>query len=125
MTPALFGLILLSVGLGSCAQLLLKLGVSSTGVREAMAGGPSLQSAFTLFTSPLVIGGLAAYGASAAIWLLVLSKLDLSVAYPFVGLGFIATLLIGWLVLGEPVGALRIGGTLLIACGVILVARSA
>jgi len=63
------------------------------------------------------------YALSAAAWIVVLSKLDLSLAYPFVGLGFVVTFLIGVLLLGEPASAGRLAGTLLIAGGAVLVAR--
>lgn len=125
MRPALLGLTLFAVGLSAGGQLLLKIGASSPNVRAAFAGGFSLASAFTAVTSPLVLTGLAVYGASAVLWLLVLSKLPLSVAYPFVGLGFVVTLLFGWLVLGEQINVLRVAGTLLIVGGVVLVAQSA
>jgi len=55
----------------------------------------------------------------------VLARAPLSLAYPFVGLGFIFTMLAGALVLGEQVTPVRIAGTLLIAAGCVLVARSA
>jgi drug/metabolite transporter (DMT)-like permease len=64
------------------------------------------------------------YVLGAGLWLLVLSKVDVSLAYPFVGLGFIMTMLLGWLFLHEGVGVERIIGTLLIAGGVVLVSRS-
>ena len=48
----------------------------------------------------------------------------LSMAYPFVGLGFVMTMLLGWAFLNEDIGLLRIVGTLLIVAGVVLVSRS-
>ena len=58
-------------------------------------------------------------------WLWVLSKVDLSVAYPFVGLSFLVTMAFGAFLLEESVTPSRIAGTLLIAVGCILVGRSA
>jgi multidrug transporter EmrE-like cation transporter len=69
-----------------------------------------------------VVVGFVLYGASACVWLLVLARVNLSVAYPFVGLGFIATMLLGAFFLGEPLTVWRVIGTLLIALGVVLVA---
>ncbi|UUX96842.1 multidrug efflux SMR transporter [Aquabacterium sp. J223] len=73
---------------------------------------------------PYVVGGLVLYFASALVWLAVLTRVPLSAAYPFVGLGFVLTLLFGWLVLGESPSVARLAGTLLIVAGVVLVGRS-
>lgn len=64
------------------------------------------------------------YSISAIVWLMVLAKLDISLAYPFVGLVFILTMLLGFFVLREPVGIIRIIGTLLVVAGVMLVSRT-
>lgn len=74
---------------------------------------------------PYVIGGLALYAIGAVVWLFVLARVDLSLAYPFVGLGFIVTLVLSHLLLGEAVAVTRIAGTLMIAVGCVLVAHSA
>lgn len=78
-----------------------------------------------LIQSPMVIVGLGLYGVGACLWLFVLGRAPLSLAYPFVGLGFIMTTLAGALYLNEGVSAGRIAGTLLIAVGCVVVARSA
>lgn len=121
MKPALLLLILTSVGMSACAQLLLKTGVASRGADLAASPATSLVA---LLTSPYVVGGLALYGLGAVVWLFVLARLPLTAAYPFVGLGFIMTLVLGMVVLGEVVSPVRIVGTLMIACGCVLVARS-
>jgi multidrug transporter EmrE-like cation transporter len=121
MTPQLLSLILASVGLSAIAQMFLKMGV--TAVRSAEAGGVANTLA-AYATSPYVVLGLGLYGIGAILWLFVLARLPLTVAYPFVGLGFIATMLIGVLALNEAVTPGRVAGTLLIAAGCVLVARS-
>jgi drug/metabolite transporter (DMT)-like permease len=78
-----------------------------------------------MLQSPLVLAGLGLYGIGAVLWLFVLARAPLSLAYPFVGLGFILTMLAGALYLGENVTPMRIAGTLLIAFGCVMVARSA
>jgi len=123
MNPMTIGLVLLSIGLSTAAQILLKLGMN--GVRAAGAAAPGivpqiLAAAF----SPWVIGGLAAYGASAVVWLLVLAKVDVSRAYPCVALGFALTVVVGHFMLGEPVSLMRIVGVAIIMGGVTLVAMS-
>ena len=60
---------------------------------------------------------------SAAIWLLVLARVEVSFAYPFVGIGFIVTMVLGWWLMGDSIGLQRLAGTLLITAGVVLIAR--
>lgn len=122
MTLRLLLLILASVGLSALAQLALKLGTGQLAAQRAGGAGREL---FALVTSPMVIAGLALYGIGAVLWLFVLGRVQLSLAYPFVGLGFILTMLAGAIVLHEPVGAVRVVGTLLIVAGCVLVARTA
>lgn len=121
MTFRLFLLILASVSLSAIAQLALKIGTSAAAGRGQGAG----TEMFGLLQSPPVILGLGLYGLGAMLWLFVLGRAPLSLAYPFVGLGFILTMLAGAMVLGESVGPARIAGTLCIALGCVLVARSA
>lgn len=119
-----FFLVLVAVAMSAGAQLLLKLGMSSPGVKSAFSGGGATEIAVSIATTGNVVAGLFLYGASAVVWLFVLARLDLSLAYPFVGLGFVATMLLGALVLGEQVTWMRIAGTLLICAGCALVART-
>lgn len=121
MTLRLLLLILASVGLSALAQLALKLGADAAraqqrGVSSEIGG---------LLQSPMVFLGLGLYGLGALLWLFVLARAPLSLAYPFVGLGFILTMAAGAFYLGEQVSATRVAGTLLIAAGCVLVARSA
>lgn len=119
-----FVLVLLSVACSAVAQGLLKHGMSQPAVLEAVGAGGLPRIALAVAASPWVAGGLALYALGALLWLAVLARLDLSMAYPFVALGFVLTMLIGALVFNEPVGAARIAGTALIVAGVLVVARS-
>ncbi|MNX53811.1 putative 4-amino-4-deoxy-L-arabinose-phosphoundecaprenol flippase subunit ArnE [compost metagenome] len=117
-------LILASVLVGVFGQLFLKAGVSKLGTigGAAMANLPHLLG--SVATNPLIIAGLACYGLGAAIWIIVLSRVDLSLAYPMLGLGYVFVLLTSWLLFGEAVTPLRWLGALMIVAGVVLVARS-
>jgi multidrug transporter EmrE-like cation transporter len=64
------------------------------------------------------------YGLSAFLWLVVLSRLDLSYAYPFLALNLVLITLVSWIVLGEMIPTLRWLGLGLICLGVVVVARS-
>ncbi|MCW5632882.1 MAG: EamA family transporter [Rubrivivax sp.] len=124
MTLPVFGLILLSIALSALAQVVLKLGMSAAGVSRALADGGAAHVAWAVASEWRVLAGLALYLASAAAWLFVLARLQVSAAYPFVGLGFVLTLLLGWWWLGDTLSAERVLGTLLVAAGVVLIARS-
>jgi|SRR5450631_1661912 drug/metabolite transporter (DMT)-like permease len=115
---------LLCVALTAAAQISLKLGVSSAPLRALLAS--SNASTFisrALFATPVLVG-LALYGVSTVLWLLVLARSDVSFAYPFVSLGFVLTASYGSIALHESMGPARLTGIALIAVGVVFVARS-
>jgi multidrug transporter EmrE-like cation transporter len=125
MNPGSLALALVSVALSALAQIVFKLGVSQPAVQTALAQvgtNPWYRTGTAVLLNPAVLGGFALYGVSAVVWLVVLSKVDVSVAYPFVAMGFIVTMLAGALLFHEPVGLLRVIGTLLVCAGVVLVA---
>ncbi|MDB5712832.1 MAG: hypothetical protein JWO15_229 [Sphingomonadales bacterium] len=122
MTLRLFFLILASVSLSALAQLALKIGANAAAQARSSGVGGEVGG---LIQSPMVIVGLGLYGVGACLWLFVLGRAPLSLAYPFVGIGFILTTLAGALVLNENVSMTRIAGTLMIAIGCVVVARSA
>jgi multidrug transporter EmrE-like cation transporter len=120
----IIALILVSVSLSAIAQLVLKLGMSGARVQSTLGGDSVVDSLMTVMTDGRVLLGLFIYGVGVILWLWVLSQTDLSFAYPFVGIGFILTMLFGAVFLSEPVGITRISGTLLIVAGVVLVSQS-
>ena len=124
MSFLVLSLILLTVFASACAQLVLKLGVADQKMQAAMQSG-LLDTVFAAALSPFIWFGLIIYALSVALWLWVLSKVDLSVAYPFVGIGFVVTMLFGILLLNENVTPMRIVGTILIVGGCVLVGKSA
>lgn len=112
------GFILLSISLAVMGQVFLKIGMSS------LKAQPAVTLIVKGLTTPLVLLGLFLYVLSALIWLIVLSRTELSFAYPFIGLSYILILIISWLFLGEDVRLIRWLGTLIICLGVILISRS-
>ena len=89
---------------------------------DASAAGP-LTALGSAFTQPYVLLGLGLYGLGAMVWMLVLAKLDVSVAYPFVALGFVVVMVLGAIVFGEPITNAKLLGTALVGVGVWLIAR--
>lgn len=122
MTARLFLLILASVSLSALAQLALKVGTTSAASGRSAGIGGEIGG---LVQSPMILLGLCLYSVGALLWLFVLGRAPLSLAYPFVGIGFILTMLAGAWWLDESLSAARIAGTLMIAAGCVLVARSA
>ena len=119
----LIGLILTSVLLAALAQLTLKHGMNQ--VTDA-SGTASLNSTTlkSVVTNVYVIGGLAIFGISAVVWLLVLSRASLSFAYPFASLSYLLIVLIDRFLLKESVPPLRWAGVFFIMTGIVLVAQT-
>jgi drug/metabolite transporter (DMT)-like permease len=122
----LYGTILLSVFIAALAQLTLKHGMTQVtrhGSVPLDVGDP-VQTVRRVIQNVSVLGGLGLFVLSAAVWLVVLSKVSLSFAYPFVSLTYVLILLFDRLVLHETVTGLRWGGVLLIVAGIVLVSRT-
>jgi multidrug transporter EmrE-like cation transporter len=115
-------LILISVSAGVAGQTAMKLGVEQPGSSGIVQGLVGLIR--TIVTTPLVLLGLALYGVGALAWIVVLRRMDLSHAYPFLALNFVLIALISRLVLGESLPVLRWMGIGVICAGILLVARS-
>jgi drug/metabolite transporter (DMT)-like permease len=113
----------MSILLSSVAQILLKTGMSSTSVLNAIADGSKPVIFRAIATSVCVLLGLFVYFSSAAVWLFVLAKVDVSTAYPFVAIGFIVTMILAYFLNGEVLTLAKILGTVLISIGVVVIAR--
>ncbi|AMK19283.1 MULTISPECIES: DMT family transporter [Sphingobium] len=122
----LLGLIVTSVLLSAAAQLILKIGMSSATVQSALAQSEQslFRAAVVIATSPLIILGLGCFILSAVVWLLVLAHVDLSTAYPFIGLGLVLTVASGYFILGEPMPMTKLVGVGAIVFGVVLIGLS-
>jgi len=81
-----------------------------------------MASVIAIGLNPWVFSGLSLYFLVHMVWLLVLAKVDLSFAYPFVGLGFILTMILGKFVMGDEISIQRLMGTLLVIAGVLMIA---
>jgi drug/metabolite transporter (DMT)-like permease len=124
MTLSMLALILIAVTMSACAQLALKLGMKGPSVTAGIAEG-GIAAILSVAFNPWIILGLGIYGLGVMLWLWVLSKVELSVAYPFVGVSFLVTMAFGAWLLHEEITPGRLAGTVLIAVGCVLVARSA
>lgn len=116
-------LLLITVLLNVVGQLAMKKGMSDVGV-VAFDPGRLVTAMGKALSNGYVLSGIAAYGLSAILWLILLSRLDLSYVYPAISLGYVLVVLVSWAVLREEVHLLRWLGVLVICIGVYLVGRS-
>ncbi len=117
------GILLTSVAFGAVGQLILKAGMNSmveTYGKLQLTGATLLHMA----TNPLLIVGIAIFGVSTLLWLFALAKADLSFAYPFLSLTYLAVLIGGAFLFGDKVTLPRVLGFVIIITGVFIVARS-
>jgi len=116
-------LILFAILLNTLAQLALKAGMGRIGY-FAFSWNNLTSISLQVATNPFILAGLVCYVLSVVIWLLVLSRVDVGVAYPMISLGYIATALAAYFLFGEHLTAMRITGIMVIMVGVYLVART-
>jgi len=118
-----FALIMCSVLLGVSGQVFLKIGVGQSGLSGKAAIG-----VFELVTSviktPLMLLGFLLYGVASIVWVIVLSKVDLSYAYPFLALNFVLIAIASRFILGETIPLVRWIGIFFIGVGVYLTSRT-
>ncbi|MEO6713219.1 MAG: hypothetical protein ABIM89_07295 [Mycobacteriales bacterium] len=119
ITMADYGLILASVLIAACGQLMLRYGM--TRVRTQHPDSHNFELLFEAARSPWVVGGLAVFGMSAMLWLITLSKVPLSRAYPFTAIGFIAILAASSILLDEAVGPRLWVGALVVVGGLLFI----
>jgi multidrug transporter EmrE-like cation transporter len=118
-----FSLVLTGVLLNAAAQLLLKAGVKDVGVIQ-LTPATIFNAGLKLALEPHILGGLTCYVISVVVWILALSRVQVSIAYPMLSLGYVVTAVIAWGFMGETVNAMRMSGIAVIIVGVFLVARS-
>jgi multidrug transporter EmrE-like cation transporter len=123
VTPLTFALVMTGVLLNAAAQLLLKAGTNQVGA-FSFALENVLPIGARLAQSPPILGGLACYVVSVVVWILALSRVPVSVAYPMLSIGYIVNALAAWWLFGEALGAQKLVGIAFIVAGVFLVARS-
>jgi multidrug transporter EmrE-like cation transporter len=116
-------LVLCSVTPAVAGQLILKYAISRLNLSMEEAGPVGYY--VRLFTTPIVLLGFFMYGLSSLVWLFILSKLPLSLAYPLVSMGYVLVVFFSWLILREHISVVRMLGVAVICLGVALLAFSA
>ncbi|RUM98723.1 transporter [Pseudaminobacter arsenicus] len=117
------GFILFTVMTNAAAQLMLKQGMLSLGAVSFEGVNPIIRMLQIVF-SPWVFLGLCTFVISMASHLYVLSKVELSFAYPFLSLAYVAVAVFAYFIFREDLNAWRIAGIALICVGTVLIAQS-
>ena len=124
MHPITLALAVGSVFLNAMAQIALRKTMLTAGPLPSGVAN-ALGFAFSLLLNPWFLAGMTCYALSIGIWLIVLGKTEVSLAYPLLSIGYIITAIIGYYILGENVNLTRIAGIALICFGIVVISRSA
>lgn len=118
-----FIFVLVGVMLNAVAQLFLKAGTSSFG--DLLVNGDSFPYLFIrVIANPLILCGLACYVISVGVWIIALSRVEVSIAYPMLSMGYVVNAVAASYLFGEVLSMQRVSGISLVIAGVVLVARS-
>lgn len=117
-----FALILFGVLLNASAQLLLKAGMNQIG-RFDFNFANAIPIGMKVIVNFPIMTGIFLYVVSVGVWLLVLSRVQVSLAYPMLSIGYIVNALAAYYLFGEPLTSLRLMGIFIIIAGVYLVAQ--
>ncbi|NJP10903.1 MAG: EamA family transporter [Leptolyngbyaceae cyanobacterium RU_5_1] len=115
-----FGLLLISILTAAAGQFLLKLGALKLG-RASFDN--AFSHVFSILVTPELLLGLTMYGLSAVLYILLLTRVKLSVLGPAVSIGYVFSVLMGYFFFKEMITFRHLMGLSLIACGVILVVK--
>ena len=115
-------LVLIPVLIGVVAQIFLKQGMLQIGEFSVRSG--LVNQFIKIFMNPHVLVGFFLYFFSALLWLVVLSRVELSFAYPLLSVGYVIVLIASWLLFKENVTLIRWSGVAVICFGVYLISRS-
>lgn len=118
-----FMLVLAGVLLNAAAQLLLKAGTNAIGA-FAFTAGNLVPVGIKVASNPFIVSGLGCYAVSVVVWILALSRVEVSLAYPMLSIGYVVNAVAAWYLFGEALSAQRMIGIGTIIVGVFLVARS-
>jgi len=114
--------VLLTVVFNTTGNILLKIGTQSFGNLASLSLSGKIVA---LLTNPALIGGILAYGIGMIFFILSLSKIPVSVAYPMVSLGYVTVMIASYFFLKEPITAYKVLGIAIIFVGIFFLIREA
>ena len=118
-----FGLIFTGVMLNAAAQILMKAGTNSIGYFEFSMENV-LPIGLKLATEWHIVVALFCYALSVVIWVLALSRVPVSIAFPLLSMAYIVTAVAAWYLLGEALSLTKLVGIGVIILGVIIISRA-
>ncbi len=118
-----FSLILTGVILNAFAQILMKMGTNAIGHFE-FSRENILPIGWKMATEWHIIAAFFCYGFSVIVWLLALSRVQVSIAYPMLSLGYVVVAVATWWLFGEALTPIKMIGISVIILGVIILFRA-
>jgi multidrug transporter EmrE-like cation transporter len=123
MNLTTFSYLFAGILLNACAQLLLKAGTLRLG-EVSLAPSTLIPTLGHLATNLPIIAGLCLYGLSVITWIAGLSRVDVSIAYPLLSLGYVVNAIAAYFLFGEALTPQRLIAIGIILLGVYILARS-
>jgi drug/metabolite transporter (DMT)-like permease len=124
MNLSTFAFIITGVLLNAAAQLLLKAGTNALGGAIHLTVDNWFQTGLKVATQLPILAGLACYAVSLVVWIIGLSRTDVTIAYPMLSLGYVVSAFGAWMFLGEVVSMQRLLAIAVILVGVGLLTRT-
>lgn len=112
-------LILVSISMGAIGQILLKAGADKLGEFD-LSFNTFFQNVFAIIKVPQLLIGVIFFGLSFLLWIKVLTKSELSYAYPMVSLSYVIVGIASAVFFNEPITANKILGIGAIVLGVFI-----
>ncbi len=123
MSLVSFSLIFIGVMLNVAAQLLIKSGTNAIGFFE-FSRENILPIGWKLATEWHIISAMFCYGLSVVIWILALSRVQVSIAYPLLSMGYVVNAVAAWYLFNEAFNPTKVLGVGVIILGVIIISRA-
>lgn len=123
MSVVSFILIVVGVLFNVAAQLLIKAGTNAVGYFE-FSRENVLPIGWKLATEPHILGAMGCYAFGVVIWILALSRVQVSIAYPLLSLGYVVNAVAAWWLFNEAFNPAKVIGMGVIILGVIIISRA-
>jgi multidrug transporter EmrE-like cation transporter len=123
MNPVSFGLIFTGVMLNAAAQIFMKAGTNSVGYFDFNLEN-ILPVGWRLVTEWHILVALCCYALSVIVWVLALSRVPVSIAFPMLSMAYVVNAIAAWYFLGEGFNATKLVGMAIIILGVFIISRA-
>jgi multidrug transporter EmrE-like cation transporter len=117
-----YSLIIISILLNAVGQLFLKGGTEKVGVIHL---DNVLSLLWDIVFNPMILTGIICYTVSLGLWIMALSRVEVSFAYPMLSLGYVVTAIAAYFLFDEPLSLMRMAGIAVIIVGVYMISRTA